>query len=106
MPILTQNGSWRKLGQATRSPVLLLVEQAGPVDALALEEHGRDALGRRDVLQRITVDEKQAGVITLADQADALIGAQQASGVVGRTLQGRPRAESPLPPTTAARDGR
>src|SRR4029079_7767146 len=66
----------------------LLIENVSPADALALDEHCGDALVSRNVLQRIAIHQQQAGFVALADQADALIDAQQAGGVVGGSLEG------------------
>lgn len=66
----------------------MLVEKLGAVDALAFEDDHRDALGGGDVVERISVDDEEIGVVAGMDGAGVVVDPEQASGVPGCGLQG------------------
>src|ERR1700726_2724168 len=68
-------------------PRLLLIEEFGAADALALEDHALDALDLFDILQRISVHKQEIGVVAVFNQTNTVADANQARGVVSDRLE-------------------
>ena len=58
-------------------PCLSFREQRRAPHPFPLEDDQQDALGRGDVRERIAVDHEQVGVVTLDDETDARVGAEE-----------------------------
>src|SRR3990172_7878092 len=67
-----------------RAPSLL--KQCRTIDAFALIDYQRDPLQRRDVLDRIAIDQKQIGFIALLHKPHPIRGAQQLRSTVSCRL--------------------
>ena len=74
------------------------IEEARPVDTLALEQDHRDSFGSGDVLDRVPVHEQQASFVASTDQPKTIAGAQKKRPVVRRSLKRRRRRRPRLHP--------
>src|ERR1700688_621300 len=79
-------------------PRLLLVEEFGAADLLALENHALDALDLFDFLQRISIHQQEVGVVAFFDQTDTVADADEARRVVSGRLESHGGRDARLHP--------
>src|ERR1700686_5722747 len=86
-PLGSGTGVPLRPGSCASAP-LLLVEEFGAADLLALENHPLNTLDLFDLFQRISIHQQKIGVVAFFDQTDAVAGADEASRVVSGRLEG------------------